>query len=77
MEGNERGWKGMKDNKMNVKKITKLNRIKGNKKGLKGMKEEGRGKNEGRNKRWWIWLKSKEIEQSDTYETYRYMQIIK
>jgi len=44
VEGNEREWKGMKDNKMNVKKITKLNRIKGNKKGLKGMKEEGRGK---------------------------------
>ena len=50
VEGNERGWKGMQDNIMNVKKSTKLNRINGNKKGLKGMKEDGRGKNEGRNK---------------------------
>ena len=50
MEGNEREWKGMQDNIMNVKKSTKLNRINGNKKGLKGMKEDGRGKNEGRNK---------------------------
>ena len=50
MEENERGWKGMQDNIMNVKKSTKLNRINGNKKGLKGMKEDGRGKNEGRNK---------------------------